>query len=44
MFIVFNTMTGYSDESMRFDNRYDAIEWMKAQEDPYMFRYRIEEV
>ena len=41
MYVVFNLLTGYSDESMRFATDFEATEWIKVQDfpDDFMIRY-----
>jgi len=43
VYVVFNTETGWSDESMRFATRDEAHEFIDAQAEPWLYAYRVED-
>lgn len=42
-YVVFNTLTGCSDESMRFGSYLEACAWIDARDDSDNFMIRIED-
>ena len=43
MYVVFNTETGWSDESMRFSTEEGALGYIESQYNSWAFSYRIED-
>lgn len=43
MYVVANTETGWSDESMRFATKAEALDYIHDQDEPWLYAYRYEE-